>query len=251
MSDNWVVQNLENALETWNEKLAEIWTLITQSPEQFKGGTIWNVVKDIHGAVQAIGLGLLVLFFVVGVMKTCAGTLGRKPARTEEPVIDVTPVKEKTDAAQDIIDTNVEPVDRMTEAMELAAQFVEGTEVPKFCVFDCKKRPTDNNCAHCPFFRNRPVPDGHFSAVTYPKGVISLRARNDLHWDTEIITEERRARADKLDTYEDTLIAKFCVEGCTKRARADTCEKCKYCTCAAGAEKEFAAQIRKARLLVK
>lgn len=71
MSDNWVVQNLENALDTWNEKLAEIWTLITQSPEQFKGGTIWNVVKDIHGAVQAIGLGLLVLFFVVGVMKTC------------------------------------------------------------------------------------------------------------------------------------------------------------------------------------
>ena len=71
MSDNWVVQNLENALETWNEKLAEIWTLITQSPEQFKGGTTWNVVKDIHGAVQAIGLGLLVLFFVVGVMKTC------------------------------------------------------------------------------------------------------------------------------------------------------------------------------------
>ena len=71
MSDNWVVQNLENALETWNEKLAEIWTLITQSPEQFKGGTIWNVVKDIHGAVQAIGLGLLVLFFGVGVMKTC------------------------------------------------------------------------------------------------------------------------------------------------------------------------------------
>ena len=44
MSDNWVVQNLENALATWNEKLAEIWQLITQSPETFKGGTIWNVV---------------------------------------------------------------------------------------------------------------------------------------------------------------------------------------------------------------
>ena len=71
MSDNWVVQNLENALETWNEKLAETWSLITQSPEQFKGGAIWNVIKDIHGAVQAIGLALLVLFFVIGVMKTC------------------------------------------------------------------------------------------------------------------------------------------------------------------------------------
>lgn len=71
MSDNWVVQNLENALETWNSKLAEIWQLITQSPETFKGGTIWNVIVNIHGAVQAIGLALLVLFFVVGVMKTC------------------------------------------------------------------------------------------------------------------------------------------------------------------------------------
>ena len=71
MSDNWVVQNLENALNTWNEKLAEIWQLVTQSPENFKGGTIWNVIVDIHGAVQAIGLALLVLFFVVGVMRTC------------------------------------------------------------------------------------------------------------------------------------------------------------------------------------
>ena len=70
LSDNWVVQNLENALETWNNKLAEIWQLITQSPQQFKGGTIWNVIVNIHGAVQAIGLALLVLFFVVGVMKT-------------------------------------------------------------------------------------------------------------------------------------------------------------------------------------
>lgn len=71
MSDNWVVQNLENALETWNSKRAEIWQLITQSPEAFKGGTIWNVIVNIHGAVQAIGLALLVLFFVIGVMKTC------------------------------------------------------------------------------------------------------------------------------------------------------------------------------------
>ena len=71
MSDNWVVQNLENALDTWNDKLSEIWQLITQSPENFKGGTIWNVIVDIHGAVQAIGLALLVLFFVIGVMRTC------------------------------------------------------------------------------------------------------------------------------------------------------------------------------------
>lgn len=71
MSDNWVVQNLENALATWNDKLSEIWTLITQSPETFKGGTIWSVIVNVHGALQAIGYALLVLFFVIGVMKTC------------------------------------------------------------------------------------------------------------------------------------------------------------------------------------
>lgn len=69
-SGNWIVDNMNNALNTWNEKLGEIWNLLTQSPIEFKGGAVWNVIVNIHGAVQAIGLGLLVLFFVVGLMKT-------------------------------------------------------------------------------------------------------------------------------------------------------------------------------------
>lgn len=40
MSDNWVVQNLQNSLDTWNEKLSEVWKLLTESPQQFKGGGI-------------------------------------------------------------------------------------------------------------------------------------------------------------------------------------------------------------------
>jgi len=68
-SGNWIVDNLNNALNTWNGKLGEIWSLITQSPTEFKGGAVWGVIVNIHGAVQAIGLGLLVLFFVIGVMK--------------------------------------------------------------------------------------------------------------------------------------------------------------------------------------
>ena len=71
MSDNWVVQNLENALNTWNTKLAEIWGLLTQTPETFKGGGIWKVILRIHDSVQAIALALVVLFFVIGVLKTC------------------------------------------------------------------------------------------------------------------------------------------------------------------------------------
>lgn len=72
MSDNWVVQNLENALDTWNEKLSEIWGLLTQSPQDFKGGGIWEVIVDINSSVQAIGYALLVLFFVIGMVKTCS-----------------------------------------------------------------------------------------------------------------------------------------------------------------------------------
>ena len=72
MSDNWIVQNLENALNTWNDKLAEIWKLVTQTPETFKGGAIWKVIVNINDAMQGIGLALLVLFFLVGVVKTCS-----------------------------------------------------------------------------------------------------------------------------------------------------------------------------------
>lgn len=80
MSDNWVVQNLQNALDTWNNKLSEIWQLLTTSPQEFKGGTIWNVMVNINGAVQAIGFALLVLFFVVGVVRTCGSfTEVKKP----------------------------------------------------------------------------------------------------------------------------------------------------------------------------
>ena len=70
-SDNWVVQNLENALNTWNTKMAEVWSLLTTSPQSFKGGGIWHVIVQINGAVKGIGLALLVLFFLMGVVKTC------------------------------------------------------------------------------------------------------------------------------------------------------------------------------------
>ena len=71
MSDNWVVNNLNHTLETWNSKYAEIWSLLTKSPQEFKGGMIWNVIVSIHGTLQAVGYALLVLFFVIGVVKTC------------------------------------------------------------------------------------------------------------------------------------------------------------------------------------
>lgn len=72
MSDNWVIKNLENAIGTWNEKLAELWQLITQTPESFKGGQIWSVITDINTALVGIGYGLLVLFFAMGIFSAAA-----------------------------------------------------------------------------------------------------------------------------------------------------------------------------------
>ncbi len=81
-SGNWIVDNLNSALETWNGKLTEIWQLISTTPEEFKGGGVWNVIVNINGALQAIGYALLVLFFVMGVVKTCGSFTELKKPET-------------------------------------------------------------------------------------------------------------------------------------------------------------------------
>ena len=70
LSDNWIVGNLQAAFNTWNEKLAEIWQLITTTPEDFRGGTIWGTIVTINEAMEAIGYGLLVLFFAMSIFQS-------------------------------------------------------------------------------------------------------------------------------------------------------------------------------------
>ncbi len=53
-SGNWIVDNLNSALGTWNGKLAEIWQLLSTTPEEFKGGGVWTVTQNINGALQGI-----------------------------------------------------------------------------------------------------------------------------------------------------------------------------------------------------
>lgn len=72
MEDNWIIENLTNALNTWNEKLTEIWQLVSMSPQEFKGGDIWQVIVGIHGALQAVGYGLLVLFVAINIFRNAA-----------------------------------------------------------------------------------------------------------------------------------------------------------------------------------
>ena len=72
MSNNWIVSNLESALSGWNDRLGEIWGLLTQSPATFKGGTIWSLILNINNALVGIGYGLLVLFFAIGIFQSAA-----------------------------------------------------------------------------------------------------------------------------------------------------------------------------------
>ena len=72
MEDNWIVENLEGAFETWNSKLAEIWSLVSETPQNFKGGAMWTLAENINGALQAIGYGLLILFFAISIFKSTA-----------------------------------------------------------------------------------------------------------------------------------------------------------------------------------
>ena len=72
MSDNWIVGNLQSAFNTWNGKLAEIWSLITTTPETFRGGTVWGTIVTINDAMKAVGYGLLVLFFAMSLFQSAA-----------------------------------------------------------------------------------------------------------------------------------------------------------------------------------
>lgn len=72
MDNNWIVENLTNAFTTWNSKMTEMWSLLTESPQTFKGGTIWQTIVTINGGMQAIGYGLLVLFFAIGIFRSSA-----------------------------------------------------------------------------------------------------------------------------------------------------------------------------------
>ena len=46
-SDSWVVQNLQNALDTWNKYLSEIWQLINQCQQALEG-TGSEILPEIH-----------------------------------------------------------------------------------------------------------------------------------------------------------------------------------------------------------
>ena len=77
---------LYQGLQYLGEKLSEMWALLTTSPQTFKDGAIWSVITAINGVLGAIGTALLVLFFTVGVIKTCGSFAELKKPETNVKV---------------------------------------------------------------------------------------------------------------------------------------------------------------------
>ena len=70
MNQNWIVENILNAFATWNDKLAELWSLVTMSPDAFKGGAVWAVIPlwlvTILGSLLITVLSFVMILTVYG-----------------------------------------------------------------------------------------------------------------------------------------------------------------------------------------
>ncbi len=73
---------LYQGLEYLGNMLDKMWAILTTSPQSFKGGGIWSVITTINGVLGAVGTALLVLFFTVGVIKTCGSFAELKKPET-------------------------------------------------------------------------------------------------------------------------------------------------------------------------
>ena len=67
---NWIIDILNYSLNFWSDAIRTIWDLLTTSPQNFRGGGVWNVISSIQGGLKGIAYALLVLFFLVGVVRT-------------------------------------------------------------------------------------------------------------------------------------------------------------------------------------
>ena len=95
---------LYQGLAYLGEKLSEMWTLLTTSPQSFKDGAIWSIISSINGVLGAIGTALLVLFFTIGVIKTCGSFAElKKPETTVKVFIRFAVAKALIDNGLDIM----------------------------------------------------------------------------------------------------------------------------------------------------
>ena len=61
-----ILDLLKTVVAFWNDKVTLVFTLLGQSPVEFKDGGPWKVIEGIEPIFVAVGSSLVVLFFVIG-----------------------------------------------------------------------------------------------------------------------------------------------------------------------------------------
>ena len=61
-----ILDLLEMVFGFWNNQVALVFSLLGQSPVNFKGGGPWGIIEGVEPIFVAVGSSLVVLFFVIG-----------------------------------------------------------------------------------------------------------------------------------------------------------------------------------------
>lgn len=64
------VDMLQSALDFWRDILQQLFSILTVSPKDFLGGSIWTLIEGIFHTLQAVGVSLMVVFFFYGIIKS-------------------------------------------------------------------------------------------------------------------------------------------------------------------------------------
>ena len=57
----------------WNNQVGLVFSMLGQSPVNFKGGGPWQIIEGIEPVFVGVGASLVVLFFVIGMVLTIVG----------------------------------------------------------------------------------------------------------------------------------------------------------------------------------
>ncbi len=64
------LEKIQEALGLWSEWYSKIFNTLVETPAEFQGGTLWTIVTNIMQITEAVGVSLLILFFLYGIIKS-------------------------------------------------------------------------------------------------------------------------------------------------------------------------------------
>ncbi len=72
MTDNWIVANLQAALDFFNAMMQFLYDILVINPVTYRGGVIWQVVDTVYESLLGVSISLCVIFFYIGIIQDSA-----------------------------------------------------------------------------------------------------------------------------------------------------------------------------------